>query len=57
MVVLLIWYFDYVISVGHTHRYQLGLKKKNQVRSPSPKSRVPENRFGSADRVGPGFGA
>ena len=57
MVVLLIWYFDYVISVGHTHRYQLGFKKKNQVRSPSPKPRVPENRFGSADRVGSGFGA
>ena len=28
MVVLLIWYFDYVISVGHTHRYMLGFKKK-----------------------------
>ena len=30
--------------MGHTHRYQFGsvLKKKNQVRSPSPESRVPE---------------
>ena len=30
-------------------------KKKNQVKSPSPESRG--NRFGSAKRVGPGFGA
>ena len=29
--------------MGHTHRYQFCLKKKkNQVKSPSPKSRVPE---------------
>ena len=31
--------------MGHTHRGQLALKKKkkkNQVRSPSPESRVPE---------------
>ena len=28
--------------MGHTHRYQLGLKKKNQVKSPSIWSRVPE---------------
>ena len=31
--------------MGHTHRYQYGLKKKkkkNQVKSPSPESRVPE---------------
>ena len=27
--------------MGHTHRYQIGLKK-NQVKSPSPESRVPE---------------
>ena len=34
-----------MISVGHTHRYQFGLKKKikiKQVKSPSPESRVPE---------------
>ena len=30
-------------DVGHTHRYQLCFKKKkNQVKSPSPESRVPE---------------
>ena len=28
--------------MGHTHRYQYGFKKKNQVKSPSPESRVPE---------------
>ena len=28
--------------MGHTHRCQLALKKKNQVKSPSPESRVPE---------------
>ena len=29
--------------MGHTHRYSLALKKKKyQVRSPSPESRVPE---------------
>ena len=30
--------------MGHTHRYRLALKKKkkNQVRSPSLESRVPE---------------
>ena len=28
--------------MGHTHRYQFCLKKKNQVKSPSPESRVPE---------------
>ena len=32
--------------MGHTHRHQLGLKKKKekniQVNSPSPESRVPE---------------
>ena len=30
--------------MGHTHRHQFGLKKKkkNQVKSPSPESRVPE---------------
>ena len=27
--------------MGHTHRYKFGLKK-NQVKSPSPESRVPE---------------
>ena len=31
-----------MISVGHTHRYQFGLKKKKQVKSPSPESCVPE---------------
>ena len=29
--------------MGHTHKYQIGFKKKkNQVKSPSPESRVPE---------------
>ena len=29
--------------MGHTHRYRLAFKKKkNQVKSPSPESRVPE---------------
>ena len=29
--------------MGHTHRYQYGFfKKKNQVKSPSPESRVPK---------------
>ena len=28
--------------MGHTHRYQFDLKKKNQVKSPSIWSRVPE---------------
>ena len=28
--------------MGHTHRFQLAFKKKNQVKSPSPESRVPE---------------
>ena len=29
--------------MGHTHRYHIGLKKKKkQVKSPSPESRVPE---------------
>ena len=31
--------------MGHTHRYQFGFKKKkNQVKSPSPESSVPETR-------------
>ena len=30
------------ISVGHTHRCQLAFKKKIQVKSPSPESRIPE---------------
>ena len=28
--------------MGHTHRYRLAFKKKIQVKSPSPESRVPE---------------
>ena len=28
--------------MGHTHRCQLAFKKKNQVKSPSPESRVSE---------------
>ena len=30
--------------MGHTHKYQIGIKKKkkNQVKSPSPESCVPE---------------
>ena len=39
--------------MGHTHRYQLCLKKKkNQVKSPSPESRVPET--GSDPPIGSG---
>ena len=37
--------------MGHTHRFQLALKKKkNQVKSPSPESRVPE--LGSDQPIG-----
>ena len=37
--------------MGHTHRCQLAFKKKkNQVRSPSPESRVPET--GSDPQIG-----
>ena len=40
--------------MGHTHRYQFGLKKKkNQLRSPSPESRVPET--GSDPPIGSGL--
>ena len=35
-----------------THRYQFGFKKKNQVKSPSPESRVPET--GSDPPIGSG---
>ena len=47
-----------ILSVGHTHRYQLGyvLKKKSGKESQYWVSRH-GNRFGSANRVGPGFGA
>ena len=40
--------------MGHTHRYQFGLKKKkkNQVKSLSPESRVPET--GSHQPIGSG---
>ena len=39
--------------MGYTHRCQLALKKKkNQVRSPSPESRVPE--IGSDPPIGSG---
>ena len=36
--------------MGHTHRCQLAFKKKNQVRSPSPESRIPE--IGSDPPIG-----
>ena len=39
---LYIKYFLKLSDVGHTHRHQFGFKKKNQVKSPSPESRVPE---------------
>ena len=41
--------------MGHTHRCQLGFKKKkkNQVKSPSPESRVPET--GSDPPIGSGW--
>ena len=38
--------------MGHTHRCQLPFKKKNQVRSPNHKSRVPET--GSDPPIGSG---
>ena len=38
--------------MGHTHRYQFGLKKKNLVKSPSIWSRVPET--GSDPPIGSG---
>ena len=43
--------------MGHTHRYQFGLKKKkkNQVKSPSIWSRVPET--GSDPPIGSGRGS
>ena len=44
--------FDSIISVGHTHRCQMAFKKKNQVRSPSLESRVPET--GSDPPIGSG---
>ena len=49
--------FLIILSVGHTHRYQFSsvLKKKNQVKSPSPKSRVPET--GSDPPIGSGRGS
>ena len=37
--------------MGHTHRYRLVFfKKKNQVKCPSPESRVPE--LGSDPKIG-----
>ena len=48
--------FLIILSVGHTHRYQFSSvlkkkkKKKNQVKSPSPESRVPET--GSDSPIG-----
>ena len=43
--------------MGHTHRHQFGFKKKKiQVKSPSPESRVPETGsdppFGSGRETG-----
>ena len=44
MVVLLIWYFDPVIRCGPYPQVSVRFqkKKKNQVKSPSTESRVPE---------------
>ena len=39
--------------MGHTHKCQLAFKKKNQVKSPSPESRVPET--GSDPPIGSGL--
>ena len=36
--------------MGHTHRYQIGFKKKKKVKSPSPESRVP--KLGSDPPIG-----
>ena len=53
--------FLIILSVGHTHRYQFSSvlkkkkKKKNQVKSPSPESRVPET--GSDPPIGSGRGS
>ena len=45
--------FLIILSVGHTHRYQFCFKKKkNQVKSPSIWSRVPET--GSDPPIGSG---
>ena len=61
MVVLLIWiyigYVDSVIRCGLYPQVPVGfIKKKNQVKSPVL-SLAPRTRFGSANRVGAGFGA
>ena len=45
VVVLLIWYFNYVIRGGPYPQVPVWFflkKKKSQVKSPSPESRVPE---------------
>ena len=52
--------FLIILSVGHTHRYQFSSvfkkkKKKNQVKSPNPESRVPET--GSDPPIGSGRGS
>ena len=48
--------FDYVIRCGPYPQVPVWFKKKNQVESQYLVSR-PENRFGSTNQVGPGFGA
>ena len=58
MVVLLIWiyiwYFDFVIRCGPYPQVPVDfLKKKNQVKSPSPESRTPNSvRIRRSDRTG-----
>ena len=54
MVVLLIWYFDSVIRCGPYPPVPVGfLKKKNQVKSPSPESRIPNSvRICQSGRTG-----
>ena len=57
MVVLLIWiyiwYFDSVIRCGPYPQVPVGFKKKNQVNSPSPKSRTPNSvRIRRSGRTG-----
>ena len=44
--------------MGHTHRYKFGFEKKKKPGKESQyKVSHPRTRFGSANRVGPGFGA
>ena len=42
--------------MGHTHWHQFGLKKNNQVKNPSPESRVPETGSDPPIRSGRDWG-